>query len=350
MPKGYEKSRFIFAYIIGTAIFGIIMFLAGMYLFEGNIVKTSLILAVYLVAVIVLFIIAIKRISLAYKEIENVSNLMVDVYEGNGEIPEEVYKQGEIGILYTNFYKVVSSLKESKLKEQEEKLFLRDIISDISHQLKTPLASLTVFMDLLYEDKIPDEKKQHEVIGEAKNQLTRMEWMVLSMLKLARIEAGAIQFKKKDTNVSAMLAQAGQSVKYLYDERHQNLQIDCPDDLILNCDGDWLTEAIINLLKNASDYSEEGKSVSVYTESTNVYTRICIKDEGMGIAESELPHIFKRFYRVNQQVNPNSVGIGLALVKSIVDGMGGKITVRSETANEENDDNSYSLFMITFVK
>ena len=113
--------------------------------------------------------------------------------------------------------------------------------------------------------------------------------------------------------------------------------------MVLNCDGEWLTEALINLLKNASDYSEQGKNISIEVDDNNAFCRIYVKDEGMGIAEEELPNIFKRFYRVDNQVNPNSVGIGLSLTKSIIEGMGGSIKVRSEIGK-------YTWFVITFVK
>ena len=126
-------------------------------------------------------------------------------------------------------------------------------------------------------------------------------------------------------------------------KRNQTLLLECDDSVEMHCDGEWLTEAIINLLKNASDYSGEGKRIWLEVEHTNVYTRIYVKDEGVGIAEGELPNIFKRFYRVHQEVNPNSVGIGLSLTKSIIEGMGGSIRVQSE-------EGKYTWFILTFVK
>ena len=242
------------------------------------------------------------------RELRAIVDIMNQILEAPEQVPAEPYKQGELGELYTNLYKLVQALKESNRKEQQEKIFLRDIMSDISHQLKTPLASLTVFLDLLYDGRVPDADKQKQMLLESKNQVSRMEWMVLSMLKLARIEAGAIQFEKQ----------------------------------MLVCDGDWLTEAIINLFKNASDYSGDQTTIHIWTEDNPMYTRIYVKDEGCGIAESELKNIFKRFYRINKEVNPNSVGIGLSLTKSIVEGMGGKISVRSEFG-------SYTQFILTFV-
>ena len=276
------------------------------------------------------------------RELRAIVDIMNQILEAPEQVPAEPYKQGELGELYTNLYKLVQALKESNRKEQEEKIFLRDIMSDISHQLKTPLASLTVFLDLLYDGRVPDVDKQKQMLLESKNQVSRMEWMVLSMLKLARIEAGTIQVEKHPCSLYAIVAQAKESVAYLTEKRGQQIDVQIDEKQMLVCDGDWLTEAIINLLKNASDYSGEQTTIHIWTEDNPMYTRIYVKDEGCGIAESELKNIFKRFYRINKEVNPNSVGIGLSLTKSIVEGMGGKISVRSELG-------CYTQFILTFV-
>lgn len=276
------------------------------------------------------------------RELRAIVDIMNQILEAPEQVPAEPYKQGELGELYTNLYKLVQALKESNRKEQQEKIFLRDIMSDISHQLKTPLASLTVFLDLLYDGRVPDADKQKQMLLESKNQVSRMEWMVLSMLKLARIEAGAIQFEKQPCSLYVIVAQAKESVAYLTEKRGQHIDVQIDEKQMLVCDGDWLTEAIINLLKNASDYSGDQTTIHIWTEDNPMYTRIYVKDEGCGIAESELKNIFKRFYRINKEVNPNSVGIGLSLTKSIVEGMDGKISVRSEVG-------SYTQFILTFV-
>ena len=283
-----------------------------------------------------------RSIGTMCRELRAIVDIMNQILEAPEQVPAEPYKQGELGELYTNLYKLVQALKESNRKEQEEKIFLRDIMSDISHQLKTPLASLTVFLDLLYDGRVPDVDKQKQMLLESKNQVSRMEWMVLSMLKLARIEAGAIQFEKHPCSLYAIVAQAKESVAYLTEKRGQQIDVQIDEKQMLVCDGDWLTEAIINLLKNASDYSGEQTTIHIWTEDNPMYTRIYVKDEGCGIAESELKNIFKRFYRINKEVNPNSVGIGLSLTKSIVEGMGGKISVRSELG-------CYTQFILTFV-
>lgn len=343
MKSNYERNGFKIKYWIVATMFLLLSF-AWIWVQHGEVTwKNSSTLVLYLVFVIVIYFFTYKRLHKVYTEVETISEMMSEMMEGEEELPEEQYKEGAVGILYSNFYKVVGILKESRNRELNEKIFLRDIISDISHQLKTPLASLNVFVDLLLEDKIKDKAKQKQILNEAANQLSRMEWMVLSMLKLARIEAGAIQFDKKLVPVKPIFMQAADGVQFLVQERKQTLLIDCDESVEMLCDGEWLTEAIINLLKNASDYSGEGKRIWIEVEDTQVYTRIYVKDEGVGIAESEMPNIFKRFYRVNQEVNPNSVGIGLSLTKSIVEGMDGKIRVQSE-------EGEYTWFILTFVK
>lgn len=342
MRSNYERNKYRRSYLILSVLF-FLLFAGWIWFNWGEITwKTGGMLGFFVIFAGLNYYISYRNLDGVYSEIENMSEIMTDVMEEGEEPPSEEYKEGAIGILYTNFYKMVGVLKESRKREQDEKIFLRDIISDISHQLKTPLASLMVFVDLLLEDKVEDEDKKKQILTEAGNQLNRMEWMVLSMLKLARIEAGAIQFEKTETVLKPLLIQAQEGISFLIKERNQKLIVDCGEEVSFSCDGDWLVEAVINLLKNASDYSGNDKSIWLEVEQTKVYTRIYVKDEGPGIPEQEIPNIFRRFYRVHQGVNPNSVGIGLSLTKSIVEGMGGSIHVKSEEGN-------YTWFILTFV-
>ncbi|MGN0439101.1 MAG: sensor histidine kinase [Lachnospiraceae bacterium] len=343
MKSDYERKQFRIKYWKCMTLFLGLLFVLLLYGFQGFNWKVCMIFLVSLAFICMIYVISYGEINRICGEMERISDQMQVVMETNKEPDLGEYQEGSVGILYSNFEKMVCALQKSREKELNEKVFLRDIISDISHQLKTPLASLNVFMDLLLEDKIEDEEKQKQILKEAENQLNRMEWMVLSMLKLARIEAGAIVFDNKDQLLLPLLLQAKEGVSFLATSRNQQITITCDETCRLTCDGDWLVEAIINLLKNASDYSGEKKSIAVEVEYSNIYTRIYIKDEGIGIAEEEIPNIFKRFYRVNSEVNPNSVGIGLSLTKSIVEGMGGTIHVQSEVSK-------YTCFVLTFVK
>lgn len=343
MKSDYERMKFRKSFWTIGLIF--LLLLTGWCLFAWGEITWRLagVLLIAALFLVLFYILVSRRLDAVYKDMEVISGVMSDIMEKGEEPPVEEYREGTVGILYSNFYKMVYALKDSKNREMEEKIFLRDIISDISHQLKTPLASLNVFMDLLLEDKVEDEEKRKQILKEAQNQLSRMEWMVLSMLKLARIEAGAIQFDKAVAALLPLLSEAAEAVQYLVKDRNQKIIVDCPEDGSLLCDRDWLVEAVINLLKNASDYSGDGTNIRIEVEQTNVYTRIYVKDEGTGIPEQEIPNIFKRFYRVNHSVNPNSVGIGLSLTKSIIEGMDGSIHVKSEVG-------AYTWFILTFVK
>ncbi len=343
MRSDYERKRFRNKYWKYSLLFLVVLF--GLMLLYYKQVSFLMVWleGFFALTLVVLYGIAYRYIDRICSEIEKVSNQMEVVMRTNQAPELGEYQEGTVGILYSNFEKMVCALQKSREKELKEKVFLRDIISDISHQLKTPLASLNVFLDLLLEEKVEDKDKQKQILKEAENQLSRMEWMVLSMLKLARIEAGAIEFQNKQQHLLPLLLQAKEGVQFLVGNRKQTLSINCDEDCRLICDGDWLVEAVINLLKNASDYSPENAKISVEVEDSNVYTRIYIKDEGIGIAPDDIPNIFKRFYRVNNTVNPNSVGIGLSLTKSIVEGMGGSIHVQSEVSK-------YTWFVITFIK
>lgn len=341
MKNDYERSRYKKWYIAASVIM-IACALAWVLFAYGKITcRTGGLIGIFVAFLVVVYFVSFKKVDKLYNEIEVMSETMEKFIEDNENLPEEEYREGTIGIFYTNFYKMIEALKESRDRELQEKIFLRDIISDISHQLKTPLASLNVFIDLLLDDKIDEQKKQ-QVLREAANQLDRMEWMVLSMLKLARIEAGAIIFEKTENGIEGIFARVAEGTGILIKKKNQELICKCGENDMLICDADWLIEALINLVKNASDYSDESKRIWLEAECNKLYTRIYVKDEGVGIAEDELPNIFKRFYRVHSEVNPNSVGIGLSLSKSIIEGMGGSLTVTS-TVGEG------STFIVTFV-
>lgn len=350
MKDNYEIKEFRRRFVIITLIALLAMWCLAWYM-GCDWRKAGVLTVAVAVFALVLYGVMAGFLRGIYGGVDDISKVMLDVVEGREDYHAEIYKQGSMGLLYTNFYKMVATLRESQSKTRGEKEFLKETISDISHQLKTPLASLNVFVDLLYDDKIKEEAKRKEVLGEAKKQLNRMEWMVLAMLKLARIEAGSVQFEMKKTNAENMLRTAVEGINYLVDKRGQRIVLETPENIgedgeqnvQILCDGEWLTEALINLLKNASDYSGEGTTITISLEDNELFTKIHVRDEGVGIPEEALPHIFKRFYRVDNSVNPNSVGIGLALSKSIVEGMQGKLRVKSEVGKG-------TCFTVVFLK
>ena len=360
MSSDYEIKRFAKRFWIISGVF-ILASLLIVVLVAANVDSISklflvILMAIIVIAVVVIYFLTIREIKRSYEAIgqvsESISSFMKDktIPESGGDLTE-----GEIGVLYSNFDKLVNMFREREKREKQEKEYLKDVMSDISHQLKTPLASMDVFLDLLINDKVGSEEERKKILNETSNQTRRMEWMVLSMLKLARIEAGAVMFEKKESSLKLILEEVVGGIKYLTDSRGQSLKIDCPDDIIVSVDPEWLTEALINVVKNASDYSvksdtsekkdgsekenssenkqlgtESGdNTIEISVEQNKVFTRIYIRDHGIGMDEETMMHIFERFYSKSSAVNPNSVGIGLSLSKSIVEGLGGRITVDS---------------------
>lgn len=262
--------------------------------------------------------------------IKSTSKSSEDVLDGDYNTPDfSDFTEGDISQFYFTYTKMVTAIKQSRDKELKEKEFLQDLIADISHQLKTPLATLTIYQDLLCNPNVSDEKKQ-EMLSLMGGQLSRMEWLILSLLKLARLESGAIEFVIKKQELLPTLQLAVQNVSMLSGAKQQTINVSCDDTLILNHDRDWLAEALTNILKNATEYAPNGSTIELNVETTAVMTMIHIKDYGLGIEPEAQSKIFKRFYRAKSDVNENSIGIGLSLSKGIVEGQGGDITVNSQ--------------------
>lgn len=337
MTSDYERKKFRRNYLIVAAIFLAVSFCVlkiayALGIYDDNEYLLFILVGVIeVIALAVIYYLCSREVGRAYKAVERTAGMMDELMQDSDKTLTTELEEGSIGILNSNFEKLVNMFREGKRKEAEEKEFLKDVMSDISHQLKTPLASLNVFIDLLLNDKLETEEEKKKILKEAENQMSRMEWMVLSMLKLARIEARVIDFDIKKASVSAILDEVIGAISYLTDKKNQKIILDeVSEDAAVSADPQWLTEALINIVKNASDYSDDGKDIEIHVEANNVFTRIFIRDHGIGIDESEISNIFKRFYRVSNEVNPNSVGIGLALSKSIVEGMEGQIRVSSK--------------------
>lgn len=298
--KDYKRMLFVTAYGI-FAVLGVAIYLLGLKLYK----------------------VPMKAISTIHKNSQ-------EVLEGDYNTPDfSSYTEGDISEFYFAYTKMVTAIKQSRDKELKEKEFLQDLIADISHQLKTPLATLTIYQDLLCNPNVSNDKKQ-DMLNVMGQQLSRMEWLILSLLKLARLESGAIEFIIKKQHLLPTIQLAVQNISMLSQAKNQTVNVICDEALILNHDRDWLAEALTNILKNATEYAPKDSTIDVTVESTPVMTMIHVKDYGMGIEPEAQSKIFKRFYRAKSEVNENSIGIGLSLSKGIVEGQNGDITVSSQ--------------------
>lgn len=283
-------------------------------------ILTSAMLVIFLTGFFVMAYIY-RRINGVRNELENMNINMADKYS-----------EGEIGKLAMSMTDMLTRLKEAENKQRAEKEFLRDIISDISHQIKTPVASLTVFNDILLKE-IQDENL-NVMVEQSELQLERIKWLVSSMLQLARIEAESVTFNREKVGARTLIDSCIDIVRFKASEKGIGFDI-VGEDATINVDEEWFKEALINIIKNAVDYSPEDSKVTISINSTPIAVKISVLDRGIGIAEEERLNIFKRFYRVNGSgANPNSVGIGLALSKSIIEGCGGRIWVESRHMSE----------------
>lgn len=263
-----------------------------------------------------------------YQELEKLSSYLQRIANGDQSLDIRDNVEGELSILKNHIYKVTLKLSESSSLLHNEKLKLTDAISDISHQLKTPLTSMVVMTDLLSNAALEAEKRQ-EFTHNISIQLERMEWLVSSLLKLSKMDAGTITFKKEKIHVQMLIQKALEPVLVPMDIKEQSLNIVGTESTSYIGDFKWTIEAIINILKNCVEHTEEGGTITIRFSENVLFTEIIIEDTGEGISRKDLPYIFKRFYK-GENASEESIGIGLAMAYSIIKSQEGDIEVSSK--------------------
>jgi len=282
-----------------------------------------------LVLFIVCFIVLRTEYGKIYKKLQAVTQSAEKVVEGDiVTLSEE--GEGDFYKLGHSFNRMAETVNASMQSAAAEKQFLRNAIADISHQIKTPLSSILVFNELMLSDEAMDEGTREDFLAKSRSQLMRIQWLVESLLKMAMLESGTINFQKKKVNIRDVLEKSVLPVQALSQVKGVSIRILAGNDAHMICDDKWTVEACTNIVKNAVEHSKPGGAVEVSAESTGLFTKIRIKDNGGGIAEKDLPHIFERFYRGGQTPGAESVGVGLSLSKLIVEGQGGLLFARSE--------------------
>ena len=276
-------------------------------------------------AFIILSLFYFKKI---YNDIKDMTDYVYNSYEGRNFEMKNRNQEGQIGILKTELLKMTNILKEKVELLNKEKIFLNDIISDISHQLKTPMTSLIILNDLMYDD-LPKETKV-EFLDKIKSQLSRMEWLIKSMLKLSKVEAKVINFENKKINIKELINKSISPSLIPMELKNIDLSINGDEKASYIGDINWSSEALVNIIKNCVEHTNENGSLTINYEENPLYAEIIIKDSGEGIDKKDLPHIFKRFYKGKNSSKSDSVGIGLAMAKSIIESQNGDIYAKSE--------------------
>ena len=254
-----------------------------------------------------------------------IADYILDRRKGGIECNEE-------GAMYHLFHEVNSLVTIADAhadSERQAKEFLRDTISDISHQLKTPIAALNIYNGILQQEAA-DTATVQEFTALSEQELDRIESLVQSLLKMARLDAGAITLEQSPENLSELLEHIRGQYSFRAEQEGKEIDLEGDEQAILLCDRTWLTEAIGNLVKNALDHTEQGDRILVRWQQSPCLTQITVEDTGSGIHPEDLYHIFKRFYRSRFSKDTQGIGLGLPLAKSIIEAHRGSIEVHSE--------------------
>ena len=261
-----------------------------------------------------------------YAEMEKLAERIDRVLHGQECALIDDEAEGELGILKSEIRKMTARLSDEADLLSAEKIRLTEAIQDIFHQLRTPLTSMGILASLLENEDLPYERRV-ERTRELKRQLERTEWLVETLLKLSKIDAGAAQFKKDSVAVREACNKAAEPLIIPMELRGQTLKIKVADERFTG-DLSWTAEALGNILKNAMEHTPEGGEISVEAEETALYTELRVTDDGPGFENEDIPHIFERFYK-GKNASDSSVGIGLALSRSIIAAQNGVISAKN---------------------
>lgn len=348
-------------------------------------------------ALVILYISAVVMVKRIYARIAGVRTAAKELSirksannesEGISAIKQEMLTEGEFGKLSGAIYDMYTGILEAADREKEQKLYLKDVISDMSHQLKTPIASLTLFTDILSSHATSQDwgEEEIDILRREEGQLERMRWLTLSLLQLARLEINSVEFKKIKTPVLMLLQNAAAELlpmaeqrgvnivvedafKYLKDDVEQNITNTMVSGVEQNeahieentrrdniaaeieADPEWMHEALSNIVKNAIEHSPEGGTVTLGCTRTPLMIKLTVTDTGRGIPEADRLKVFERFSHSSDaaSVNPDSVGIGLPLSKNIIEENGGRIYIESRFIDEcKASEKSYTTVNIIF--
>lgn len=300
--------------LIGLAVIGL------SYLFSP---EAGLLIAVTLVCLGILWIDQTRRRN---RRIKRLSTKLRQVLAGDYQIDLSEYEEGELSVLSADLYKLMIAFREQQASLIEDKTWLADSISDISHQLKTPITSMMMLTDLLKKDLEPQRRRQF--LNQLSSQTDRLQWLVKNLLTLSKLDAQAIIYSPDFISYRDLIHQAIEPLLISLELKEQTLQVRGNLDTQILIDGNWLTEALTNIIKNASDHGPQNAPIVIEASDRPMSHTFEIINQGM-ISAKDLPHLFTRFYR-GQQAATDSVGIGLAISREIVVQQGGNIEVESQ--------------------
>lgn len=286
---------------------------------------TIISILIYSLTIILIIIIYNKK---EKAKINKITNYLKELNNHQYSLAIEDNQEEDLSLLKNEIYKTAITLNEQTLLLKKDKESLKDSLSDISHQLKTPLTSINLMIDTLRHQDNLSSTERRELLNNIHRKITNTNFLVHSLLKLSKFDANTIEFNRQNNSLSKILKDVLDNLSTLSDLKDIKINIKGSKDISLYCDYKWEVEALTNIIKNCIEHSNNSSKIDITYQKNDIFTKIIIQDNGCGISKKDLPHIFDRFYKA-QNSSKDSIGIGLSLAKTIIEKDNGYITVDS---------------------
>lgn len=319
-----------------TFIMQIILLLASFFLCLSFSMKAAIIVLTTSTLFIIIYFFSTY---LRYRKISDLAQSVNKVLHGDNTISFDTYAEGELCVLHSEIYKMTVRLREQQQTLIRDKIYLANSIADISHQIRTPLTSINLLVQLLAAPNITESRRK-ELVRELYSLLSRIDWLITTLLKISRLDTGTVNLHYENTDIKTLLEKSCAPLMIPLELKEQTLDIWADGNFVV--DIAWTSEAIVNIVKNCMEHTPLGGKIEIYGSENTLFTQIIIKDSGTGILQEDLPHIFERFYK-GKNSDDKSFGVGLALARMI-------ITEQNGTIKAENDPNGGAVFKIRFYK
>lgn len=304
-----------------------------------NLINTAVLIGIFGIASLSIFM---RYVLIQEKELKEINEYIKEVNNKNYSLKIEDNKDGELSRLRNELYKTTVILREAAENSEEEKEKLSIAIADISHQLKTPLTSIRIMLDNISDNPDMPQEIREDFIQDISKQVEHMSSLVISLLKIAKFDAGTIKMENEEIDAKKLIDSVINNLAILIEIKEIEVITKIDEKAIFIADYKWQQEALTNILKNAIEHSQPKSNIYIIVENTSIFLKIKIKDEGQGIAQKDLKHIFERFYKA-KNCNEDSIGIGLSLAKTIIEQNNGYIKATSEVGKG-------TLFEIKYIK
>ena len=304
-----------------------------------NLINTAVLIGIFGIASLSIFM---RYVLIQEKELKEINEYIKEVNNKNYSLKIEDNKDGELSRLRNELYKTTVILREAAENSEEEKEKLSIAIADISHQLKTPLTSIRIMLDNISDNPDMPQEIREDFIQDISKQVEHMSSLVISLLKIAKFDAGTIKMENEEIDAKKLIDSVINNLAILIEIKEIEVITKIDEKAIFIADYKWQQEALTNILKNAIEHSQPKSNIYIIVENTSIFLEIKIKDEGQGIEQKDLKHIFERFYKA-KNCNEDSIGIGLSLAKTIIEQNNGYIKATSEVGKG-------TLFEIKYIK